>query len=311
MQGITNSALRSLFADWVRPDVVFTEFVRVRPGANPVSRADEREMASRSAEPLVAQLIGSDPMGLAAGALVAQRAGVAHLNLNLGCPSRRHVARSAGGALLRSASQLPELLRRLREAFDGSLSVKVRAGYDDPRQIFDLLPMFEAASVDFVVLHPRTVVQAFSGRADHEITAAAVRRTSLPVIANGDITTASEGQRVLQLTGAAGLMLGRGALADPVLFERLRGQAAAIPDASEQALVLRGLLERLLPRYQTLFRGDAQVLAKLREPLAFVTSPALQPAVARLRRAKSLTALGEVLTAIGAPPDDWRERGLG
>jgi tRNA-dihydrouridine synthase B len=160
--------------------------------------------------------------------------------------------------------------------------------------------MFEAASVDFVVLHPRTVVQVLSGRADHEITAATVRRTSLPVIANGDITTAAEGQRVLQLTGAAGLMLGRGALADPLLFERLRGQAAAIPGVAEQTLVLCGLLERLLPRYQTLFRGDAQVLAKLREPLAFVTSPVLQPAVTRLRRAKSLTALREVLTAIGS-----------
>jgi tRNA-dihydrouridine synthase B len=300
MQGITNRALRSLFAEWVRPDVVFTEFVRVWPGPSPISRADEREMASRGAEPLVVQLIGSDPVRLVAGALAARRAGVAHLNLNLGCPSGRHAARSAGGALLKSASRLPELLRRLRGAFDGSLSVKVRAGYDDPRQIFNLLPMFEAASVDFVVLHPRTVVQAFAGRADHEITAAAVRRTRLPVIANGDITTTAEGQRVLQLTGAAGLMLGRGALADPVLFERLRGHAAAVPDAAEQARVLRGLLEGLLPRFRALFCGDCQVLAKLREPLAFVTSPALQPVVVRLRRAKSLAVFGEVLAAIGS-----------
>jgi tRNA-dihydrouridine synthase B len=297
MQGITNGALRSLFADWVRPDVVFTEYVRVRPGANPVSGADEREMAWRGAVPLVVQLIGSDPTALAAGALAAQRVGVAHLNLNLGCPSGRHAARSGGGALLRSSTRLPEILHRLREAFDGSLSVKVRAGYDDPRQIFDLLPIFEAASIDFVVLHPRTVTEAFAGRANHEITSGVVRRTSLPVIANGDITTTAEGQRVLELTGAAGLMLGRGVLADPVLFERLRGRAAATPDAAEQALVLRGFLEGLLRLYQTLFRDDAQVLAKLREPLAFVTSSVLQPTLARLRRAKNLAAFREVLSS--------------
>jgi hypothetical protein len=76
-------------------------------------------------------------------------------------------------------------------------------------------------------------------------------------------------------------------------------------------LVLRGLLEGLLPRYQTLFRGDAQVLAKLREPLAFVTSPVLQPTVARLRRAKRLAARAaqpEDLLVLDMPRDRSPQR---
>ncbi len=306
MQGITNAALRGVLAGWVRPDVLFTELVRVRTGDAPVSRADAREMAARSAAPLVVQLIGSDAGALVAGAEAATRAGAEHLNLNLGCPSGRHVARSAGGALLRRPEAVPELLRQLRGAFGGSLSVKVRAGHDDPRQILELLPVFEDAGVDFVVLHPRTVTQGFGGRADHALTAEVVRRTRLPVIANGDITTAEEGERVLARTGAAGLMLGRGALADPLLFERLRGRAAARPDRGEQARVLRRFVEALLPRYAALFCGDAQVLAKLREPLAFVTSsrPALRPAVTALRRAHTVAELEARLAeldAIGAP----------
>jgi len=260
-------------------------------------------MAARRTVPLVVQLIGSDPAALEAGAEAATRAGAAHLNLNLGCPSGRHVARSAGGALLGRPAALPELLGRLRRAFAGSLSVKVRAGYDDPRQILGLLPRFEEAGVDFVVLHPRTVAQGFRGRADHALTAEVVSRTRLPVIANGDVTTAAEARRVLQETGAAGLMLGRGALADPLLFERVRGHAPATPDAAEQARVLLRFLELLLPRYTELFCGEAQVLAKLREPLAFVTSPELRPAVRALRRARSLAELGALLAGTKPLPE--------
>jgi tRNA-dihydrouridine synthase len=293
MQGLTNRALRAVFAEWVRPDAVWTELVRVRPGAETVSRSDRRELASQSRVPLVAQLIGHDRGALAAAATAAHAAGVTHLDFNLGCPTGRHAARAAGGALLATPARLPELLGALRAPFPGSLSVKLRAGYDDPRQVFTLLPLLEQAGVDYLVLHPRTVVQAFAGRADHRVTAAVVRATALPVIANGDVASAADGRRVLAQTGAAGLMLGRGALADPLLFRRLRGEAPDEPDGTE----LRQLLERLTPRYAALFCGDAQVLAKLREPLAFAPAH-LRDAVARLRRARDLDAFGAVVRTL-------------
>ena len=116
------------------------------------------------------------------------------------------------------------MIPALRDAVAGTFSVKMRAGYDDPQQVFSLLPLFESAGVDFLILHPRTVVQEYAGLADHGITAGVVAATRLPVIANGDIRTVADGQRVLRLTGAAGLMLGRGAIADPLLFQRLRGR---------------------------------------------------------------------------------------
>jgi tRNA-dihydrouridine synthase len=294
MQGLTNRALRAVFVEWVRPDVVWTELVRVRPGRAVISSADRRELASQTGVPLVVQLIGNDGGALAAAAAAARDAGVAHLDFNLGCPTGRHAARGAGGALLQTPARLPALLGALRAAFPGSLSVKLRAGYEDPRQIFTVLPLLEEAGVDFLALHPRTVVQGFRGHADHRLTAEVVRATRLPVIANGDVTSAAGGARVLDETGAAGLMLGRGALADPLLFQRLRGTAAPTPDGTE----LRQLVGRLLPRYAELFCGDAQVLTKLREPLAFVTAPGLGDAVVRLRRARSLAAFRAVLQTL-------------
>ena len=227
MQGVTNPALRSLFAEWARPDVLFTEFLRVRPASagGPLAPKDLRQARGEEhGVPLVVQLIGSEPAGLIDAAGAAQRAGAVHLNLNLGCPFGRMTSGS-GGQLLQRPAQLAPVLTALRAVVEGSLSVKVRSGWDDPEQIFSLLPLFEAAGIDYLVLHPRTVVQHYEGEADHRITARVVEGTRLPVIANGDIRTAEVGRRVLEETGAAGLMLGRGAIADPELFARLRGEA--------------------------------------------------------------------------------------
>ncbi len=91
MQGLTNRALRALFIEKVRPDVVFTEFVRVRPKSRkPLSATDRMEIASQDGQvPLVVQLIGRETEGLVAAAEVAQEAGAVHLNINMGCPYGR------------------------------------------------------------------------------------------------------------------------------------------------------------------------------------------------------------------------------
>ncbi len=300
MQGLTNRALRALFIDWVEPDVVFTEFIRVTAGTRRGLKASDRqEAASRAGGvPLVVQLIGRDAETLVPAAVAAQQAGAQHLNLNLGCPYGRMSPGAAGGGMLKTPERLPDILQELRRVIKGSFSVKVRAGFEDPRQVFGLLELFERVGVDWLVLHPRTVVQKYAGQADHRITAEAVGSTRLPVIANGDIDSAEGAARVLETTGAAGLMLGRAAIADPLLFERIRGRAAAAPGAPERAVQLRRYLVDLLERYRGLFCGDTQVLCKLKETLAFTQDPALQEWVTALRRAKSLAAFSAILERI-------------
>jgi tRNA-dihydrouridine synthase B len=297
MQGLTNRALRSLFIDWVRPDVVFTEFMRVK--SSPVKRlsaSDLREAGSAGGGvPLVAQLVGHGTDALVAAAEAAQAAGARHINLNLGCPYGRMTSGLTGGGMLKRPAELAEIIPPLRLAVAGTFSIKLRAGYDDPAQVFALLPLFETAGVDFLVLHPRTVVQEYEGLADHGVTAEVVRQTRLPVIANGDIRDAAAGLRVLRETGAAGLMLGRGAIADPLLFERLRGRAAAEPDPEERVALLRRYLLGLLERYREIFCGDAQVLGKLKAVLSTMDDPACETAHKRLRRAKNLPAFTAVL----------------
>lgn len=272
MQGLTNRALRALLGAWVRPDIMFTEFIRVKPGSRKViSPVDRLEANSVSANiPLVVQLIGKDSLSLVATAKAAQENGASHLNLNLGCPFGRMNSGSAGGALLKHTDGLEQRLASLRKCITGSFSVKVRSGYDDPEQIFSLLPVFENSGVDFIVLHARTVTQKYSGYADHKLTAMVVNSTSLPVIANGDVTTAEGGKSVLTQTAAAGLMIGRGAIRDPLIFQRLRGVAPPTPSQAERSTELQYYITELTSRYQLIFQGESQVLCKLKNILSLL-----------------------------------------
>ncbi len=304
MQGLTNRALRSLFISWVRPDVVCTEFMRVNPVAakKRLAPGDLREISpSEDGVPLIVQLIGHGREALVSAAQSAQDAGAGHLNLNMGCPYGRMTSGLTGGGMLKKPELLEEIIPALREAITGTFSVKLRSGYDDPRQVFSLLPLFEASGVDFLVLHPRTVRQAYNGVADHGLTAEVVQRTGLPVIANGDVRSAAGGLRVLRETGAAGLMLGGGGIGEPMLFERLRGRAAAQPECTERRAMLRRYLVGLLPLYSELFCGDAQVLGKIKGVVANVEDPELDKVLKQLKRSKTLDAFRAAVEDMESP----------
>ena len=301
MQGLTNRALRAYFIEHVRPDVIFTEFMRVNtaPAGAGLTAADLRDVATeQDGVPLVVQLVGHEQEALVLAARVAQEAGAAHINLNMGCPYGRMGGGQTGGGMLRRPDNLAEVIPALRESIDGSFSVKIRAGYDDPEQILSLLSLFESSGVDFLVLHPRTVVQKYDGVADHEVTARVVRETRLPVIANGDVRNAADGGRLLGETGAAGLMLGRGAIADPALFRRLRGVVNREPGREERRAELGRYLREMVSRYGRLFCGDTQVLNKVKEIIAYLDDPELAKPLKELRRAKTLRAFETALQGL-------------
>lgn len=300
MQGLTNRAMRALFIDWVHPDIVFTEFMRVsNVRRNSLKRNDLKEAASSVGNvPLVVQLVGNQGEALVTAAHKAEKAGACHINLNMGCPYGRMTSGATGGAMLQRPDLLAEIIPALRAAISGTFSIKLRAGYNDPEQVFSLLPLFEEAKVDFLALHPRTVVQKYDGAADHSITGRVVSETPLPVIANGDIRTASEGLSILEETGAAGLMLGRGAIADPLLFKRLRDRSTQEPTEAETAAMLHRYLGDILTRYRELFCGEKQILDKLKNVLFFVDQPAFSKQVRKMKRVRSIAAMTDLIEAI-------------
>ncbi len=300
MQGLSNRGLRDLFIQWVKPDAVFTEFLQVRPGARQALKPGElAEIAEHPAHtPLVVQLIGRDPQALVQSAEAVQIAGARHINLNLGCPYGRMQRRVAGGSLLREPEQLARILETLRAVIHGSFSLKLRAGYADHEEIFSLLPLIERSGVDFLVIHPRTVTQKYDGAADHDISRRLVAATALPVIANGDIRDTTTAQAVLAQTGAAGLMLGRGAIADPWLFERIRGSSPATAEEVRRRREVHDYLLALAVRYRALYCGDSQVLYKLKEVITYLQDDWLLDARKAMRKARQLEQFEQEIRAL-------------
>ncbi|MCD6580899.1 MAG: tRNA-dihydrouridine synthase family protein [Desulfuromusa sp.] len=297
MQGLTNDALRACYIERYHPDIVFTEFVRVHTQSRRrIARAELAEIAAYNSDvPLVVQLIGNSGLALAEAATQLQDVGCHHLNLNLGCPYGRMTTGATGGELLREPEKLAELLMALRRTIRGSFSVKCRSGYSDSRQLFELLPVYQDSGIDYLILHPRTVVQQYSGWADHDLTAEAASRTSLPIIANGDINSAATGQRLLQEAEVAGLMLGRGALADPWLFQRIRGELPSEVDETQRRSELFELLTDLLSRYLVRFCGERQALMKLKDLLNFIPDECLQRDIGKLKRATTAVRFSALL----------------
>ena len=290
MQGLTNRVLRRWYIERVAPDLVFTEFIRVQSRSRKrVTRSDLGEVGSHNGDtPLVVQIIGTgaDPLCEAAEGL--QLAGARHLNLNLGCPYGRMSSGATGGELLREPWSLAPLLRRLRDTIKVDFSIKCRAGYDDPRQIFELLPLFADAGIDWLILHPRTVVQRYDGVADHDLTVEVAARSPLPLVANGDINDVATGLKLLEIPGVHGLMLGRGALADPDLFRRLRAGDTAPVAEEERGRQLRAFIADLIPGYLEQFCGERQALMKLKDLLNFIPDPERQRVLGKMKRAQSL-----------------------
>jgi tRNA-dihydrouridine synthase len=290
LQGLTHASMRKVQMELGAPDILFSEFVQVsNVSRRRISKRDLEECRTHALNaPLVVQLVGNNPEALCEAALLLQDNGVQHLNLNLGCPYGRMTSGPTGGAMLQDVQLVERCLKGLRKAVQGGFSVKVRSGYDNAEQIMDLVPLFANNGVDFIVLHPRTVLQKYTGYADHTVTRGVVAATPVPVIANGDVTTAEQGHILLHNTGAAGLMLGRGAIADPWLFKRLRLNTVEEPNALQRRAQLRIYLSRLLEECRHAYAGEHQVLAKLKNVVQFVEDEELRRWCGKIKRTRSL-----------------------
>jgi tRNA-dihydrouridine synthase B len=195
--------------------------------------------------PLVVQLFGAEPEIFERAMPLLLERGFAHFDLNCGC-SVRKVNKSGSGSALMTR---PELLLKvvetmLRAAGPGNVGVKMRLGFTpDDENFLDLGRRLEDLGVGWLTLHPRTGKQLFSGTARWEAVGQLARAVSIPVLASGDLFFAEDAARCLAQTGCAGVMFARGALTDPMIFQRLRDILAGREPAPRTA---EGLAEAAL-----------------------------------------------------------------
>jgi nifR3 family TIM-barrel protein len=205
------------------------------------------------------QLYGTDPVyvGKATEILCAEY-GVDHVDLNFGCPVPKVTRKGGGGALPWKRRLLAEILEaavRSASAYDVPVTMKTRKGIDEEHLTYlDAGRIAQEAGCAAIALHGRTVAQAYSGAADWTAIGELAAAVDIPVLGNGDIWEAADALRMVEQTGAAGVVVGRGCLGRPWLFRDL---AAAF--AGEEVAVLPRLGE-----VAAMMRRHAELLVRLR-----------------------------------------------
>lgn len=168
--------------------------------------------------PLVIQLAGRDPEWMAEGARLAEAAGADVIDINMGCPSKSVTSGLCGSALMREPDHAMRLVEATVNATKLPVTLKMRLGWDhNSLNAADMAKCAEDAGVRMLTVHGRTRQQFFRGAADWSAIAPVVRKVRIPVIANGDIGAAADARRALELSGAAGVMIGRAAQGRPWL----------------------------------------------------------------------------------------------
>src|SRR4051812_29008742 len=189
--------------------------------------------------PLAIQIFGSDPRVMGEAARRVEAAGADLVDINFGCPVRKVTKTGAGATLLDDPARACAIVSAVAEAVDLPVSVKMRRGLDNgSRACLAVGPRLVEAGAATLTLHPRSARQMYTGEADHALTAELVSLVDVPVIASGDITSHARAQSVLATTGAAAVMVGRGAQGNPWVLREIVGGDASEPPREEVAAEL-------------------------------------------------------------------------
>ena len=247
MQDVTDGAFWSLMHRYGGADVYWTEYFRVHAVSRPEKWILESIEGNSTGRPVIAQMIGNDIPSLVRTAKELQQLPVAAIDLNLGCPAPIVYRKCAGGGLLREPQRIDSILGALRAAVSIKFTVKTRVGFELPTEFDTLLPIFAKHSLDLLTVHARTVSQMYRLPVHYELIRQASETMKCPVCANGHVYSADQALDVVAQTKAHGLMIGRGVIRSPWLFnqirQRLRGEPITYPTGRDVLDYISALFE--------------------------------------------------------------------
>ncbi|MED5275545.1 MAG: tRNA dihydrouridine synthase DusB [Thermoproteota archaeon] len=228
MAGVSDPALRIMCKE-MGAGLVVTELTSVNAI---VAKHEQLESQSKNItefiefsekeRPLSVQLFGSDIVALEKAAKIVEP----HFDMidyNMGCPAPHITKQMAGGALLQNADLTRQIFRTLVNTVKKPVSLKMRIGVTEENNslFLDIAKIAEQEGIEMMTLHPRTVSQGYSGHANWEMIKKLKQNVSVPVVGNGDITSPEIAKKVLDYTGCDYLMVGRGAMGNPFIFEQI------------------------------------------------------------------------------------------
>jgi tRNA-dihydrouridine synthase B len=222
MQDVTTTNFFRVIARRGAPDWFVTEYFRVHETSIPEAHIVDSLLNHQSGRPIFAQIIGEDTPHILRTIRLLLKYPIAGIDLNMGCPAPKVYRKNVGGGLLRDPAKVAELLHAMRAEIPGRFTVKMRIGFADMTHFDELLGLVAKHQVDLLTVHGRTVKGLYWSEVDYEAIRHAVQSVACPVIANGDVTSATKAQLLVQTTGAHGMMMGRHAIRNPWIFRQWR-----------------------------------------------------------------------------------------
>jgi tRNA-dihydrouridine synthase B len=226
MAGMTDTAFRRLVKRSGGCGLVVTEMVSSEGLVRGIDRTLEYAEYTEEERPVSIQIFGGDPEKMAAAAQVVESMGADIVDVNMGCPVPKIAKHNAGCSLMREPAHAASVVRAMTRAVKIPVTVKMRAGWDASEiNAPDLARRIEDAGAAAVAVHGRTAAQSYSGQSDWDLIARVAASLSIPVFGSGDCVEPAQMVERLR-SGVAGVLVGRGALRNPWIFEQAADLAA-------------------------------------------------------------------------------------
>lgn len=221
MAGITDQPFRRLCSQ-LGAGLTFSEMMSTNPDVWHTEKSKLRLSHHHEIGINAVQIAGSDPTEMAEAAKINVAYGAEIIDINMGCPAKKVNKKMAGSALLREPDLVARILDAVVNAVDVPVTLKIRTGWDpENRNCLEIANIAEQAGISALTIHGRTRSCLFEGEAEYDSIKAVKQAVSIPIIANGDITSAEKAKRVLDYTQADAVMIGQGSLGRPWLFSEI------------------------------------------------------------------------------------------
>jgi nifR3 family TIM-barrel protein len=247
MAGFSDLPYRSLCYDYGSA-MSYTEFVSaeaINAGSN--ERTDRMLAYAPHERPMVFQIFGNSVEMLLEAAQRIEPLGPAIIDINMGCSVRKVSGKGAGAGLLRTPKKVGQIFRALSSGLSVPVTGKIRLGWDgDSLNYLEIVQEMVENGASLVAVHGRTKDQGYSGEANWDAIAHIVDVVDVPVIGNGDVVSPADIDRIKAHTGCAGVMVGRGAIGNPWIFQRRAREEVPF---SEKALFISRHFERMRSFY--------------------------------------------------------------
>ena len=214
MAGITDRPFRKLCRQF-GAGLTFSEMVSANPELRKSRKSQLRINYDGEDGLRAVQIVGTEPAQLADAARYNVDLGAQIIDINMGCPAKKVCNKAAGSALLKDETLVARILTQVISAVNVPVTLKIRTGWDkQSRNAVNIARIAEDCGIQALTIHGRTRACAFSGEAEYETIRQVKQVVSIPVIANGDINSPERAKKVLQITGANAIMIGRSACAE-------------------------------------------------------------------------------------------------